>query len=526
MGHKTEIEKVSRSIGAEAGAVPAARRDEKGTASKMLRGGIKGNRGRRVGRVQMSYMQKLSPKLDTIHEEEGGDEAEVAPAGPPAKKSLALNLGQEPAAAIAAEGPVTAGAQLYGRPSHSNQESSPGTIISPSHEEVEEVDEDDQDPGDGCGSGLAPPALEPTPESPPGGQDGTKITFVSGGGFSVKNDTQPTGEKPEGIQPADPWRDSIPKATGAPAESPLGGQDAAIKNEQYRKLIFGDRGTLEERGLISITDAVSDSHQADPRDSEGYVTVKKGPKMQAPEIIVRSARHKKQTAVHLATCSASGTFPIKGTLYYKFGTDYILCAEEYKKLPAKEQSAFRARRFAERDYTEATVTTIYPAEAEPQVYGLDRFPGGTTDPDRKQKPVVELRKEQMVMCEYINVNLKSIFGNALTDLVSFNCCNQNRIVTEVTHTGRQQRQRKQLKASCTHHRQRLRKSTRSVRASRAEGHRREVAKATRTVARWQLVWLTVSSEGRRSLTPQHGQHRRQQKQVTQVTQKTISSKPL
>ena len=104
-GDKTEIEKVSRSIGAEVGAVPAARRDEKGTASKMLRG--KWSRGRRVGRVQMSYMQKLSPKLDGIPEEEGGDEAEVAPAGPPVKKSLALNLGQEPAAAIAAEGPVT-----------------------------------------------------------------------------------------------------------------------------------------------------------------------------------------------------------------------------------------------------------------------------------------------------------------------------------------------------------------------------------------------------------------------------------
>ena len=59
------------------------------------------------GRVQMSYMQKLSPKLDGIPEEEGGDEAEVAPAGPPVKKSRGLNLGQEPAAAIAAEGPVT-----------------------------------------------------------------------------------------------------------------------------------------------------------------------------------------------------------------------------------------------------------------------------------------------------------------------------------------------------------------------------------------------------------------------------------
>ena len=103
-GDKTEIEKVSRSVGAEVGAVPAARRDEKGTASKM-RGG-KGTRGR-IGRVQMSYMQKLSPKLDGIPEEEGGDEAEVAPAGPPVMKSLALNLGQEPAAAIAAEGPVT-----------------------------------------------------------------------------------------------------------------------------------------------------------------------------------------------------------------------------------------------------------------------------------------------------------------------------------------------------------------------------------------------------------------------------------
>ena len=121
---------------------------------------------------------------------------------------------------------MTAGAPKYGRPSHSNQQSSTGTIIEDTlkqgvtrHNLITGGETGDQETGGG-GSGIFPP---PAPEP----STSVDITFLEGGGFSVaKKSTQPKGEQPKGTQ-------SASTITGT-AESPPGGQDAVIKNEKYR----------------------------------------------------------------------------------------------------------------------------------------------------------------------------------------------------------------------------------------------------------------------------------------------------